>query len=355
VGQNLPKNNLMRKELNLAKNIVFSNFNSSFFPYKLTLAVTYKCNSKCHLCHIWEKDSEKEIGLGEIKKFFQKNNRFNWIDLTGGEPFLRMDLVNICKIIIKNCPNLYLLHIPTNGLLPQKIEKNIKDILKFKPHNFIISVALDGPPLLHDKLRGIKGNYPRAVETYKRLKKIKEKNFEVFFGMTLSGYNYNFIEKTYQSLRKEIKNLERNDLHFNIAHHSFYYRNLKINLGLNKKITLNLRSFIEKREKKFSGVQFLESKYQSLIPKYLKTGRSPLSCQALKASLFIDPYGDVYPCTLWNKKITNLKDINYDLKNIWLSDKVKNLRKQIVNDKCCGCWTPCEAYQTILGNLSKAF
>ncbi len=345
----------MLKELDLAKNIIFSNFNSLSFPYKLTLAVTYKCNSKCHLCHIWERNSKGEMKLGEIKKFFQKNNRFNWVDLTGGEPFLREDLVNICKTIITSCHNLYLLHIPTNGFLPQEIEKSIKDILKLKPYRFIISIALDGSPLVHDKLRGIKGSWQRAVETYKRLRKIKEKNFEVFFGMTLSGYNYKLIEETYQGLKKKIKNLERSDLHFNIAHHSFYYRNLKTNLGLSEKIALNLMDFRKKREKKFSGVQFLESKYQNLIPKYLKTGESPLSCQALKASLFIDPYGNIYPCTLWNKKISNLKDINYDLKNVWLSGRVKNLRKQIANNKCCGCWTPCEAYQTILGSFLKAF
>ncbi len=343
----------MFKEINLAKKILFSNFKRLTFPYRLTFAVTYKCNSKCSICHIWKLKPKKEISLKEIKEFFQKNNYFNWVDLTGGEPFLRKDLVDICASIIDNCPDLYLLHIPTNGFLPAKIEEKTKGILDLKPNRFIISIALDAPELLHDRLRGIDGAWQKATETYKRLKKIKQKNFEVYFGMTLSDLNYKLIEKTYQELKKEIKDLKRNDLHFNIAHHSFYYHNLKINLKINNKIASKLNDFNIKKEKEISGVKFLESRYQNLIPKYLKTKKSPLICQALSASLFIDPFGFIYPCSIWDKRIGNLKDFNYDLKRIWNLNKTITLRKKIAKEKCPGCWTPCEAYQTILGSLFK--
>lgn len=344
----------MFKEINLVGKIFFSNFKRLVFPYKLTLAVTYSCNSKCRLCHIWKLEPKKEISLKEIKEFFQKNNYFSWVDLTGGEPFLRKDLAEICESIIDSCPNLYLLHMPTNGLLPEKIEEKIKEILTFKPYRFIVSIALDGPKPLHNQLRGIDDSWQKAVETYQKLKKIKQKNFEVYFGMTLSGFNYNLIEKTYQELKKEIKDLRRIDLHFNIAHQSFYYNNnLKTDLKVNKKIISELEVFKAKKRQVISGVNFLESRYQSLIRIYLKTRKSPLFCQSLRASLFIDPFGGIYPCSMWQEKIANLEDINYDLRNIWQSDKVYKLRDKIKNKNCPGCWTPCEAYQTILGNLLK--
>lgn len=339
--------------LSFLKKIVLSNFKRLRFPYKLTFAVTYKCNSRCKICQIWRKKPENELTFAEIEKFFKINNFFNWIDLTGGEPFLRDDLVEVCSVVISNCPNLYLLHIPTNGLLTKKIVGETKKVIKLKPHRFIISIAMDGPPKLHDQLRGIRGNWQKAVETFKGLRKIKPEGFKVCFGMTLSGKNYNLIEKTYQSLKKEISSLKRSDLHFNIAHYSsFYYDNLEADLGLTTGINQKLNEFLRKKEKKLSEVQFLESRYQKLIPKYLKTHASPLPCQALSASVFIDPKGDVYPCTMWNKKIGSLADVGFDLKEIWRQARVMNLRGKIRERQCPGCWTPCEAYQAILGNLT---
>ena len=333
------------------RNIILSNFTSLAFPYKLTFAITYKCNSRCKICQIWRKKPKSELRFVEIEKFFKINNFFNWIDLTGGEPFLRNDLVKICSIIIASCPSLYLLHIPTNGILTEKIVKKTKKIIKLKPCRFIISIAMDGPSKVHDKLRGIKGNWDQAVETFKELKKIRTKGFEIYFGMTLSGKNYNLIEETYQSLKKEIPDFKRSDLHFNIAHHSSFYDNLEVNLGLTTKISQKLKEFLRKKEKKLSGIWFLESRYQKLIPKYLKTHASPLPCQALSASVFIDPEGNIYPCTMWNKKIGSLTDFGFDLKEVWQQARVMNLREKIKERQCLGCWTPCEAYQAILGNL----
>jgi len=76
-----------------------------------------------------------------------------------------------------------------------------------------------------------------------------------------------------------------------------------------------------------------------------------LPCKALSVSCFIDPYGTIYPCTIFNKKLGNLRQANYNLKKIWNSKKSAEVRKLIKENKCPGCWTPCEAYQTILGNL----
>jgi len=343
------------KEINFAKRILLSNFKRLSFPYKLTYALTYRCNSKCKICRIWEKEPIKELSVKEIELFFKRNNDFNWVDLTGGEVFLRKDLLEIIKIILANCPNLYLLHIPTNGLMTEKIIKTTKAILNLTKVRFIISLALDGPPAVHDQLRGIKGSWQKAVKTYQQLKKIEAKNFEVYFGMTLFGENYNLIEESYQSLKREIPFLKRSDLHFNLAHHSgFFYSNLKIKLGPNDQIGGKLASFNKASKNLLSGIKFLESGYQKLILKYLNTQQSPLPCQALSASVFIDPGGDLYPCAIWEKKIANLKEANFDLKKIWESAATATRRQEIVLGRCPGCWTPCEAYQTILGNLLRS-
>ena len=97
-------------------------------------------------------------------------------------------------------------------------------------------------------------------------------------------------------------------------------------------------------------MELLEREFQSLIPEYLRTGKSPLPCQALSSSLFLDSWGNIYPCTIWGEKIGNIKDINNKLENIWNNQNTLETRRKIVEGSCPGCWTPCESYQTLLAN-----
>lgn len=71
-------------------------------------AVTYRCNSRCQNCNIWQKEPEDELTLTEIIKFFTVNQdllkKVKSVQLTGGEPFLRDDLPQIATSITKISP-----------------------------------------------------------------------------------------------------------------------------------------------------------------------------------------------------------------------------------------------------------
>jgi len=343
----------MKKEINLVKNIILSNFKRLKKPYKLTFAVTYNCNSKCMNCNIWKKKSTNELTLNEIKKFFEKNNHFSWIDLTGGEITKRKDIVQITETIIKNCKNLYLLHYPTNAESIKKTVETTNKILALKPHKFIVSISLDGPPKTHNKIRGLKNSWKRSVNCYEELKKIKSSSFDVFFGMTISNDNYNKINETIKTIRKEVPNFKYSDLHINIIHESKHYYKNKIK-GLKKESILKaVEEFKKKRGVPRNIREIMEYKYLSSVPKYLYTEKTPIICQALSASCFLDPYGNIYPCIVYYKLIENIKKINYDLKKLWQEKSIEKLRKEIIQKKCQNCWTPCEAYQSILANLKN--
>jgi len=333
--------------LRLASKALASNLFSLREPYKLTFAVTYKCNSRCKICNIWKRKSEKELTTEEIRKFFGKNS-FPWINLTGGEVFLRNDVVDI----IKSMKGLYLLNITTNGTLTEKILKDSNEIKKIVP-KFILSVSIDGPKKFHDEIRGIKC-WDRAVETYKKL---RENEIESYVCYTISPYNINRFEETYEEIKKIVPDLETRDFHLSFYHESdVYFGNrggIKRNLKYEKKLEKIFTDFT-KLKSGAGPVSFLERKYMKLVKEYLETGKSPLPCKALLSSCFIDPQGNVYPCTIFNEKLGNLREADYDLKKIWDSEKAKEVRKLIKENKCPGCWTPCEAYQTVLGNLMKA-
>lgn len=335
------------KKISFAKNILLSNIKRLNMPYKLTFPVTYLCNSRCKNCSIWKKKPKNELTLKEINEFFKENNQFLWVDISGGEPFLRKDIVEISGAIIKNCKNLYMLHFPTNGLLPDLIIKKVKQIANLKPSKFVISVSLDGPLKLYKKLRGIDG-FDKALKTYQGIKKIS--GVEVFFGMTLSSENYNKINETFAAVKKEIPSIKYKDFHINIYHTSEHYYGNSCGSFPKKEVLYELRRFAKKKGSPFfNPIMFLEHKYLSYVKEYFKTDKTPLPCQALNASIFLDPQGEIYPCSMYNLKLGNIRE--KPLNKIWSeSEKIRN---DIYDGKCSQCWTPCEAYQTLFGNLNK--
>jgi radical SAM protein with 4Fe4S-binding SPASM domain len=71
----------------------------------------------------------------------------------------------------------------------------------------------------------------------------------------------------------------------------------------------------------------------------------------MRSSFFLDPYGNIYPCHIFDEKAANIMEIEYSIPNLFKSESTRELRNRIKNSECPECWTPCEAYQTILSNF----
>ena len=340
--------------LTLANKIFLSNLTRLDFPYKLTYAITYMCNYHCKTCNIWQRHPANELTLKEIQQFFQKSNKFSWIDLTGGEVFLRKDFLPIVEAILASCKNLLLLHFPTNGYLTEIIVKDVEKIISWKPRKLIISVSMDGDEKVNDDVRGIKGGWRKQIETYKQLHAMQ--GVKVVLGMTLSAYNVGQIETAFHAAKKECEWLKYEDFHVNIAHVSgHYYGNEGQDpyQGHQKMLIEEIKKYIQHRGTAIDPIAYLEKKYLLQIERYLQSGRTPVRCHALKSSCFIDPCGDVYPCGMYDYVVGNLKESDYDLSRIWNSEKCRQLQNKIWEYQCPQCWTPCEAYQSILGSLLR--
>ena len=98
-------------------------------------------------------------------------------------------------------------------------------------------------------------------------------------------------------------------------------------------------------------VSFLEQRYLRHAETYLQTGVTPMRCHALRSSCFVDSWGDVYPCGMYDRKLGNLREHGMALEPIWNAPRTRQTQRQIWDYDCPQCWTPCEAYQSILGNL----
>lgn len=339
--------------LDFTRNILASNFGRLRFPYKLTFVVTYWCNYRCKTCNIWQRKPKDELTLDEINTFFRTSNGFNWIDFTGGEVWLRKDFVAVVEAALRNCPNLVLLHFPTNGYFTDRIVQGVQEIVKLRPRNFIITVSTDGDEAVNDEVRGKEGGWARQMETYRRLHALR--GVKVVLGMTLSSYNANQFERAFAAAKQVCPWLQPRDFHMNLAHESTHYYGNSNSGTVNTdcdSVCRQVQRYRSLRGFALSPVSLLERWYLKHAESYLRTRKTPMRCHALRSSCFIDSWGDVYPCGMYEARIASLRDHAYDLQRIWNLPRTQALQRGIWNYQCPQCWTPCEAYQTILGNLA---
>jgi len=299
-------------------------------PLYLNFAATYKCNGRCLMCNNWKRylenpsKVEEELTLKDLEKFFLENKDFladlKHIGIAGGEPFLRPDLVEVVRLIREKLPKVSV-GLQTNGLLPEVIEKNLKEIKKFYPE-ITLAVSLDGIGKTHDKIRGIKGAYQKVLQTIDKAQALEIS--EITAGMTVTKDNYQEIDAVRKLLgEKGVK------LSFYPADEGEYYnttssRNLSGLRGVNESLIKALN--------KDRGDYFNDNLRRQLLGE-----KRTLPCYSGWTSLVIDPYGEVKPCVLRPESFGNIK--KQSLEKILTGKIAKQIRQKI---KKCTCWSICE-------------
>jgi len=158
-------------------------------------------------------------------------------------------------------------------------------------------------------------------------------------------------------VKREIPDLEPREFHVNVVHESQHYlRNADLSLRAAvdpDALARACEEYAKLRGFGWSPVNYLERAYLRHVRRYLETKQTPMRCHALRASCFIDSWGTVFPCTIYDRKVGSLRDVDYDLGRIWNAPETIALQREIWEYHCPQCWTPCEAYQSILGNVLR--
>ncbi|MCO4773498.1 MAG: radical SAM protein [Deltaproteobacteria bacterium] len=339
----------LRRYAGLLKPVLRSNLGRLDAPWKLTLATTYVCNHKCNHCGIWTRRPKGEMETADFEALFAANPSVRWLDLTGGEPTARSDLPAIVQAAGRHLPDLLVLHFPTNGTLPAKAVHAARAAVDATAAAVIVTVSLDGPRAVHDAIRGVDGAWRSALETFAALRDLP--GVEVVLGMTLTPDNAGTIEQTYDEARDHLGGLDRDCFHFNVAQRSaHFYGNESMEMADHGSVLDALR----RADASFpsSPRALMERAYRGLVPRFLRDGRSPVTCQSLSASCFVDPWGTVYPCITEDRPLAKLQDHDWSLASVWRA--THEAAADMAAGRCDGCWTPCEAYQSLLGALPAA-
>ncbi len=314
-------------------------------PYKLTLILTRRCPTKCSFCSIWKTPSPDEMTPEEWDRVFSSAPNTNWANLSGGELFQRPDIGAIVDALVKRMLNLYVVDFPTTGYFPERVVETCERLVAGGVRKVLVTVSLDGPPALHDELRGRAGAFEQACKAMNVIRDARLPRVRAFFGSTVFPENHGSMDEMIVEARSRIAGLTARDFHFNIGMESgHYYQNIGAERTPPEASLATLERY---RRKGVDPVSMLERAYQRRVPEYLRTGRSPVPCAALRASVFVDPQGIVYPCSIYSRPLGGLREFDYDLGALLRRDEVRVARRAVVDDLCPGCWSPCEAYQSL--------
>ncbi|MDD2654227.1 MAG: radical SAM protein [Candidatus Omnitrophica bacterium] len=308
------------------------------FPMNLTVSVTFRCNSRCQTCHIYNKKSE-ELSRDELGQVFKSigKNQIYWITFSGGEVFLRNDFVDICESAYINCQP-KVITIPTNGLLCEVIPDKVKKILDIcKKTKVVINLSLDDIKEKHDFIRGVEGNFVKALNTYRALKSLKAHNLVLGVHTVISKFNVKRLPEIYNFVMNE---LGPDSYITEIAEE-------REELGtVGSDITPAVEDYCQAidflvdsiKKIKFSGLakttEAFRIRYYEMVKKILQDKKRVIPCYAGLASCHIIPNGDVWACCIKSEKIGNLKEAGYDFKKIWRSSRAVDIRKKIKNSDC---------------------
>ncbi len=304
----MKENSISRKLLSLG----LQNFYSS-----ATFEITHRCNACCNYCYISEKnipDLSTEKTFGILDKLTEAG--IATLVITGGEPFIRDDILEILEYAIKK--DFWHISILSNGTL--LTEKHIEFLINHKSYISSLQFSLFSHHAdLHDKYLGVDEGQRKMLET---ASKLKDAGVYIHFGFNLLDFNLKEFKETYTFFKKQ---------------------GYTIRSGLHKIITQDICQSVE--TKRFTTHSFYQTICNNAPETFLEHEKNHfqnirnktvpnnelLICKGIYKNICVGVNGDIYPCNAFrNLKITNLLQQGsfYDLiQDSTVLQELKDLRR----------------------------
>jgi len=331
-------------------------------PISLVHFVTNRCNARCSFCFIDFDDPKtfsEELSLQEIDKLTKNLGKslLN-VNLTGGEPFARKDLVEIAKKYLTNS-TIQSIYITTNASLPERIKNFAEEISTFdNSAELTFQISIDDLPENHNRVRKVKNLFDSCIETYRLLKKMGD-NINPVVSITVTHENCDNIKEIFNYLNKEcgidaIKcTIVRDEGVYTtptekqkkiLEAYDWLTNEIKKRMLTKEIVNYNSNSLQGRLHQKKDMMSWEMIKKMYLEPKYI----SP--CHAGSLFGIISSKGKVHPCEiLEGKELGDLRENDMDLMKIWKNQKAKDTKDFILKSKC-NCTYECALSYNILGN-----
>jgi MoaA/NifB/PqqE/SkfB family radical SAM enzyme len=323
---------------------------------------TIRCNLKCKMCYQGQTRAlrRNELNTSEVIEIFEKlRKKTAAIKLVGGEPMVRDDILELLNfwhksntrtILQTNCTL-----IGVNNVKTIKQLTNITDVL----------TSLDGPPELHDSIRGVPGAFDKLKQAIELLEENRPDIPVTVFATILPWDNLDNLLRlidvakglkleTLNLIFEQVYSAEEIKAAQNVFTNVFGWleNSYRLNTQSREKLFpdgFDAPKFKKKlREARFYGlkkrcfINFVPFNYYRQPAKYLNGGPGrPFCLKLLAPELRINQTGDVIWCDVIEKSFGNLLEKTPD--QIWLSDEYQKFRDYLYRKSLPICRRCCKA------------
>ncbi len=290
-------------------------------PREAIVAVTYRCNSRCVMCDIWRHEDGNDL---EPAAYVSLPKSLQYINISGGEPFIRKDLVDIFKVIRRRCPRARIL-VSSNGSMPELIEKTVSQM-----PGVAVRISIDGIGEVHDRVRGVNGSFERAKESTERLKSLGIKDLGI--AATITKENASQLMAV-RRLAEEI------GIEFTcaVAHSSTtYFGEQKDDVPDPIVAREHLKALACRQLSSSRPKDWFRAYFTSGLIDYVDGNARRINCLAGRRFFFVDPCGHVYPCNVLNMRMGNITEASFDDIQACSHDVLDKVKQCTQN-----CWMVC--------------
>jgi len=301
------------------------------------------------MCDSWKKDSHDDLSLLEIATIFGQLPSMDIVRITGGEPFLRKDILDIVHLA-QNKLKPHVIHITTNGFLTDRILQFCE--MREKKAPLFMLLSLDGMKEKHNRTRGTKKAWDLALQTIKVLSSLRQKmKLRLLVNQTIVD------EEGIEDYIRLKEYLSPYDIKINsvIAYDTsaMYTCRHEVNLApvesgkfgtfgkfRPQHVEQLIRVLNQGLEKTPYFNRIAKRYYLRGIHERIVTGKSHPhpKCVALNSHLRIMPNGQIPICQFNTTTVGNFRHQTFD--EIWFGEGMEKYRDWV--NKCPGCWAECE-------------
>ena len=345
-------------------------------PTNLAVCLTLRCNLKCRMCRQWRRDQDiadnrtwydrhRELPLSTWVSLLDQVTSFRpWLYVTGGEPLLSPNFRGFVEAARQRK---LAVHLQTNGtMLAGEAEFLVKTGV------LAVSISLDGPPEVHDAIRGVKGTFgklARGVEALLAARaKFNSPTPVVGFNCTISKGNLDFLgEMVPLAIQMQADTLQIQHTMFNsrekVARHNSFFtpdrvRDLDLDMALPSlreggyyeseigpedipRLQASLRQARALAQDRLKLLFMPNLPDEFLGPYYLDLDFPFLQgCDAFWKTFRVSPDGSISPCL--NFRAGNIATESFA--EIWNGAKMQSLRRLFSNRLFPGCARCCQRH-----------
>ncbi len=285
-----------------------------------SIIITYRCNARCNMCNCYKDPSNPadEMSIELIKKLPE----MKFANITGGEPFTRLDIDEIVEELYKKTKRIV---ISTNGSYSERIMA-----LCEKYPNIGIRISIEGLKDTNDRIRGLKDGWDKGYDTLTSLVKMGHK--DIGFGMTVQDINCKDLIPLY-----DISDKFGMEFATAVLHNSFYFRKETNKINDKLMVAEEFEKLINKLIKSPHPKKWFRAYFNHGLINYIYGNERLLPCDMASSGFFMDPFGNILPCNGSKEKwiMGNLNTQTWD--EIWHSKEAEEARRKV---KSCNrnCW-----------------